>query len=179
DVIMVGEIRDYDTASIAIKAALTGHLVLSTLHTNDAPSSINRLVDMGVEPFLVGASLLLVVAQRLARRICTKCTQPYHPSADLMRQLGIDPEKAGELTFYEGQGCANCTDTGYRGRLALYEVMEMTEPLSNGCIEKASNNELKAIARREGMRTLRDSGIVKVLEGLTTVSEVLSVTYEN
>jgi len=179
DVIMVGEIRDYETASISIKAALTGHLVLSTLHTNDAPSSINRLVDMGVEPFLVGASLLLVVAQRLSRRICTKCSQPYTPSSDLMRQLGIDPEKAGELTFHEGRGCSNCTDTGYRGRLALYEVMEMTEALSNACIEKASNNDLKAIARREGMRTLRDSGIVKVLEGLTTVSEVLSVTYEN
>jgi len=96
-----------------------------------------------------------------------------------MKQLGIDPEKAGSLTFYEGQGCPNCTDTGYRGRLALYEVMEMSEGLSNACIEKSSNNEIKAIARREGMRTLRDSGIVKVLEGLTTVSEVLSVTYEN
>ncbi len=179
DIIMVGEIRDYDTGSIAIKAALTGHLVLSTLHTNDAPSSINRLIDMGIEPFLVGASLLLVVAQRLARRICTKCSQPYAPSMDLMTQLGIDPEKAGELTFHEGQGCPNCTDTGYRGRVALYEVLEMSDALSNGCIEKASNNDLRMIARREGMRTLRDSGIVKVLEGSTTVSEVLSVTYEN
>lgn len=179
DVIMVGEIRDYETASISIKAALTGHLVLSTLHTNDAPSSINRLVDMGIEPFLVGASLLLVVAQRLARRICPKCSHAFKPTPDLMTELGMDPSKAEDIVFYEGKGCPHCSDTGYRGRLALYEVMEMSEALSNACIQKASTNELRMIARREGMRSLRDSGIVKVLEGATTVSEVLSVTYEN
>lgn len=179
DVIMVGEIRDYETASISIKAALTGHLVLSTLHTNDAPSSINRMVDMGIEPFLVGASLLLVVAQRLARRICPKCSHAFKPTSDLMAELGMDPSKAEEIAFYEGKGCPHCSDTGYRGRLALYEVMEMSEALSNACIQKASTNELRMIARREGMRSLRDSGIVKVLEGATTVSEVLSVTYEN
>jgi type IV pilus assembly protein PilB len=179
DIIMLGEIRDLETASIAIKAALTGHLVLSTLHTNDAPSSINRLVDMGIEPFLVGASLLLVVAQRLARKICPHCKQPYKPTADLLRQLGVDPEKGKNLVFYEGRGCAACNDTGYKGRVALYEVMEMDEDLSDAAIRGLSNQEIKSVARRNGMRTLRDSGIVKVIEGTTTVSEVLSVTFEN
>ena len=179
DVIMLGEIRDLDTASIAIKAALTGHLVLSTLHTNDAPSSLNRLVDMGIEPFLVGASLILVVAQRLARRICGSCKVPYTPNADLLTQLGVDPVQGKDLTFYEGKGCPACNDTGYRGRLALYEVLEMDDDLSDAAIKGLSNQEIKAIARRNGMMTLRDSGIAKIIEGITTVSEVVSVTFEN
>jgi type IV pilus assembly protein PilB len=179
DVIMLGEIRDYDTASIAIKAALTGHLVLSTLHTNDASSSINRLIDMGIEPFLVGASLILVVAQRLARRICPKCKQSYEPTVELLEELGMDPAKASELLFYEGKGCAACNDTGYKGRIALYEVLEMCDDLSDAAISRVSNQEMKQIARRTGMKTLRDGGIQKIIEGLTTVSEVLSVTFEN
>lgn len=179
DIIMVGEIRDHETASISIKAALTGHLVLSTLHTNDAPSSLNRLVDMGIEPFLVGASLILIVAQRLARKICPMCKEAYKPSRELLEDLGVDPSLADSLTFYEGRGCANCNDTGYRGRLALYEVMEMDEELSDAAIKRLSNYEIKQIARKNGMKSLRDSGIVKAMEGLTTVSEVLSVTFEN
>jgi len=179
DIIMIGEIRDLETASIAIKAALTGHLVLSTLHTNDAPSSLNRLIDMGIEPFLVGASLILVVAQRLARRICPACKAPYMPTADLLGQLGVDPDRVKGLAFYEGKGCPSCNDTGYKGRLALYEVMEMDEELSDGAIKGFSNQEIKAIARKNGMLTLRDSGIVKIIEGITTISEVLSVTFEN
>ncbi len=179
DIIMIGEIRDLDTASIAVKAALTGHFVLSTLHTNDAPSSLNRLIDMGVEPFLVGASLLLVVAQRLVRKICPECKRPYQPTPELLQQLGVDPSLAVSLTFYEGKGCSNCSDTGYRGRMALYEVMEMDEELSDAAIKGLPNKEIKAIARKNGMHTLRDSGIAKIMDGLTTVEEVLSTTYEN
>jgi type IV pilus assembly protein PilB len=179
DIMMVGEIRDHDTASIAIKAALTGHLVLSTLHTNDAPSSLNRLIDMGIEPFLVGASLILVVAQRLVRKICPECKQAYQPSPELVEELGLDPLRAGTLTFYEGRGCAHCNDTGYRGRMAIYEVMEMDEELSDAAIQRVSNRDMKVIARKNGLQTLRDSGILKVIEGSTTVSEVLSTTFEN
>lgn len=179
DIIMIGEIRDLDTASIAVKAALTGHFVLSTLHTNDAPSSLNRLIDMGLEPFLVGASLLLVVAQRLVRKICPECKRSYQPTPELIQQLGLDLALADQYVFYEGKGCSNCSDTGYRGRMALYEVMEMDEELSDAAIKSQSNRDIKAIARKNGMKTLRDSGIVKVLDGLTTVQEVLSTTYEN
>lgn len=179
DIIMIGEIRDLDTASIAVKAALTGHFVLSTLHTNDAPSSLNRLVDMGVEPFLVGASLLLVVAQRLVRKICPECKRSYQPPPELLQQLGLDPTLSSSLTFYEGKGCSNCSETGYRGRMALYEVMEMDEELSDAAIKGLPNKEIKAIARKNGMHTLRDSGIAKIMDGLTTIEEVLSTTYEN
>jgi type IV pilus assembly protein PilB len=179
DIIMVGEIRDHETASIAIKAALTGHLVLSTLHTNDAPSSINRLIDMGIEPFLVGASLILVIAQRLVRKICPDCKRSYVPSPELVEELGLDPGLAHTLTFYEGNGCISCNDTGYRGRMAIYEVMEMSEDLSDAAIQRLSNREIQMIARRNNMRTLRDAGITKVIEGVTTVKEVLSTTFEN
>jgi type IV pilus assembly protein PilB len=179
DIIMIGEIRDKETASIAVKAALTGHFVLSTLHTNDAPSSLNRLIDMGLEPFLVGASLLLVVAQRLVRKICPECKRSYQPTSELLQQLGMEPSQAESLLFYEGKGCNNCNDTGYRGRMALYEVMEMDEELADAAIKGLPNREIKVIARKNGMNTLRDSGIVKVLDGLTTVEEVLSTTYEN
>ncbi|KXK37009.1 MAG: Type II secretion system protein E [Candidatus Hinthialibacteria bacterium OLB16] len=179
DIIMIGEIRDLETASIAVKAALTGHFVLSTLHTNDAPSSLNRLVDMGLEPFLVGASLLLVVAQRLVRKVCPECKRPYQPTPELIHQLGLDMATADQLVFFEGKGCGNCNETGYRGRMALYEVMEMDEELSDAAIKGLSNRDIKNIARKNGMKTLRDSGIVKVLDGMTTVQEVLSTTYEN
>ena len=179
DIIMLGEIRDKETAGIAIKAALTGHLVLSTLHTNDAPSSINRLADMGIEPFLIGASLIMVVAQRLVRKICLDCKKPYKPTPDLLAQLGIDPTKGQALTLYNGSGCAACADTGYRGRIALYEVMEMDEELSDAAVKGKSNRDIKTIARKNGMRTLRDSGVIKVIEGLTSVEEVLSTTFEN
>ncbi len=179
DVVMVGEIRDFETAEIAIKAALTGHLVLSTLHTNDAPSTTTRLIDMGVEPFLVTASVILVIAQRLVRRICPTCKKAYKPEPELLQQLGIRPKPGRELVFYEGEGCPACSDTGYRGRLALYEVMEMDDHISHCVMTGMHAKDLKKEARKQGMLSLRDSGIRKVLAGLTTVKEVLSVTFEN
>jgi type IV pilus assembly protein PilB len=179
DIVMIGEIRDIETAEIAVKAALTGHLVLSTLHTNDAPSTPMRMIDMGVEPFLVTASVILVIAQRLTRRICSSCKEPYKPSPELLEQLGIRPKPGRELIFYEGKGCPACSETGYRGRLALYEVMEMDEHLSHCIMQGTHTNDLKREARKQGMLTLRDSGIRKILAGLTTVKEVLSVTMEN
>jgi len=179
DVVMIGEIRDFETAEIAIKAALTGHLVLSTLHTNDAPSTMMRLIDMGVEPFLVTASVILVIAQRLARRICPSCKKAYKPTPELLEQLGIRPKPGRELVFYEGQGCPACSDTGYRGRLALYEAMDMNDQLAHCIMQGMHSKDLKKEARKQGMLTLRDSGIRKLLAGLTTVKEVLSVTYEN
>lgn len=179
DIVMIGEIRDFETAEIAIKAALTGHLVLSTLHTNDAPSTATRLIDMGVEPFLVTASVILVIAQRLVRRICQTCKQPYKPSAELLEQLGIRPKPGHDLVFYEGAGCPSCSETGYRGRMALYEVMEMDDQLGHCIMQGMHSKDLKKEARKRGMLSLRDSGIRKVLAGLTTVKEVLSVTFEN
>ncbi len=179
DIVMIGEIRDFETAEIAIKAALTGHLVLSTLHTNDAPSTATRLIDMGVEPFLVTASLILVIAQRLARRICPTCKKSYKPSPELLQQLGIRPKPGRELVFYEGEGCPACSDTGYRGRIALFEVMEIDDHLSHCIMQGMQSKDLKREARKQGMLSLRDSGIRKVLTGLTTVKEVLSVTFEN
>jgi len=179
DIVMIGEIRDFETAEIAIKAALTGHLVLSTLHTNDAPSTATRLIDMGVEPFLVTASLILVIAQRLARRICPTCKKSYKPSPELLKQLGIRPKPGRELVFYEGEGCPACSDTGYRGRIALYEIMEIDDHVSHCIMQGMQSKELKKEARKQGMLSLRDSGIRKVLSGLTTVKEVLSVTFEN
>jgi type IV pilus assembly protein PilB len=179
DVVMIGEIRDFETGEIAVKAALTGHLVLSTLHTNDAPSTPTRMIDMGIEPFLVTASLILVIAQRLVRRICSHCKKPYKPSPELLQQLGIRPKPGKELVFYEGEGCSACADTGYRGRVALYEVMEMDDHLSHCIMQGMHSNDLKKEARKQGMLTLRDSGIRKVLAGMTTVKEVVSVTFEN
>ncbi|MEN6625356.1 MAG: type IV-A pilus assembly ATPase PilB [Candidatus Sumerlaeia bacterium] len=177
DIIMVGEIRDLETAEIGIKAALTGHLVLSTLHTNDAPSSISRLTNMGVEPFLVTASLNMLVAQRLVRKICSECKVEIQPPADLLHTVGIDPEP-GQV-FYEGPGCANCTGTGFRGRIALYEVLVMTDTLRDAVISGAPTNRIKQLAISQGMQTLRMAGRNKILEGRTTIGEVLSATVED
>ncbi len=174
DIIMVGEIRDFETAEIAVKAALTGHLVLSTLHTNDAPSSISRLTNMGVESFLVTASLNMLVAQRLVRRICVECKSEVQPTPDRLK--AIDIESAPGVTFHEGTGCGHCNGTGFRGRLALYEVLLMSEALREAVIHGAPTNKLKQVAIEEGMRTLRMSGRTKILEGRTTISEVLSAT---
>lgn len=179
DVVMIGEIRDLDTAEICIKAALTGHLVFSTLHTNDAPSSVNRLTNMGVEPFLITASLILVVAQRLTRRICPNCKDTYKPEPEILRELGINPDEHRDTVFYQGRGCSRCSGTGYRGRVAIYEVMAMDEELSKCIIQGMPSNDLKREARQRGMLTLRDSGIRKVLAGLTTIEEVLGATFEN
>jgi len=173
DVIMVGEIRDLETADIAVKAALTGHLVLSTLHTNDAPSSIQRLSNMGVEPFLITASLNMIVAQRLVRRICEHCKEPVNHPAELLQSVGIE---AGSGRLYQGVGCDQCRGSGYRGRLALYEVLIVSDRLRDEIIAGKSSTELKRVAVEEGMQTLRQSGINKIKSGLTTIEEVLATT---
>ncbi|MEM7151926.1 MAG: type IV-A pilus assembly ATPase PilB [Myxococcota bacterium] len=177
DIIMVGEIRDFETAEIAVKAALTGHLVLSTLHTNDAPSTINRMLNMGVEPFLVTASVNMIVAQRLARRICKDCTVPDPEITDeALIDAGMPAKEAKGCTAKKGGGCKTCGDTGYKGRVALYEVMVLTDPLKDLVLQGASTAELKAEAIRLGMATLRRSGLNKLGEGMTTLEEVLRVT---
>ncbi len=177
DIIMVGEIRDFETAEIGVKAALTGHLVLSTLHTNDAPSTINRLLNMGVEPFLVTASLNLILAQRLARKICNECKEPHPVSKETLMELGVSPEEAAKVQHvWKGKGCTVCSNTGYKGRVALYEVMWLYDEIKDVIIQGASAAELKATAIRLGMKTLRMSGISKVLDGVTTIEEVTRVT---
>jgi type IV pilus assembly protein PilB len=176
DIIMVGEIRDFETAEIAVKAALTGHLVLSTLHTNDAPATISRLLNMGVEPFLITASVNLVLAQRLARKICADCKAPIEFDKDALRDMGVSPDLLETAKVYKGAGCATCNGTGYKGRIALYEVMRFTDELKELVLGGASGAELKAAAIKNGMSTLRVSGIKKILEGITTPEEVLRVT---
>jgi type IV pilus assembly protein PilB len=176
DIIMVGEIRDFETAEIAVKAALTGHMVLSTLHTNDAPSTINRLLNMGVEPFLVTASVNLILAQRLARRICKDCTEEIPANPQSLIDMGMSPEDAAAVRMHKGRGCRTCNDTGYKGRVALYEVMTMGEELKEMVLQGASTAELKAEAIRLGMQTLRMAGIRKIIEGVTTPEEVTRVS---
>lgn len=179
DIILVGEIRDFETAEIGIKAALTGHLVLSTLHTNDAPSSINRLLNMGIEPFLVSSAINLIVAQRLVRKICSECKVPITIAADSFAKLGIPPaeyEQYKNITFYKGTGCDACNNTGYKGRIALYEVVTVTDPIKELILQGASALEIKREAISQGMITLRRSGIKKLLEGVTSLEEVLKTT---
>lgn len=176
DIIMIGEIRDYETAEIAIKASLTGHLVLSTLHTNDAPSTINRLLNMGVEPFLVASSVNIVVAQRLARRICDNCKEPLSLPPEALIDIGIPTAEVSHTQVYHGKGCSKCSNTGYRGRVALYECMAMSEGLKEYVLNGASAAEIKRQAIVEGMISLRMSGITYLKEGVTTVEEVLRVT---
>lgn len=177
DIIMVGEIRDLETAQIAVKAALTGHLVLSTLHTNDAPSTVDRLINMGVESFLLISSINLIAAQRLVRRICEKCKEPVTVSPEILINLGVDSAEVGAgFSTYSGRGCGNCNDTGYRGRLAIYEVMVMHEGLKELILRNASVVELKREAVKLGMSTLRMSALEKVRAGLTTIEETVRVT---
>jgi type IV pilus assembly protein PilB len=176
DIIMVGEVRDYETAEIAIKAALTGHLVLSTLHTNDAPSTISRMLNMGVEPFLVSASTNLILAQRLCRKVCKECQEAVTVPLPALIDLGFNPEEAKAIKCYHGRGCMTCSETGYKGRIALYEVMVMKENIKNMILEGASTSELRETARGNGMLTLRESGLQKIREGTTTIEEVLRVT---
>jgi len=176
DIIMVGEIRDYETAEIAVKAALTGHLVLSTLHTNDAPSTVNRLLNMGIEPFLVSSSCNLILAQRLARKICKDCRAAVQISEKALLDLGLTREEASKMAFSKGSGCATCGGTGYKGRIALYEVMPFTDLIKDLVLNGASSSEIKKAAIRDGMKSLRMSGITKASEGVTTIEEVLRVT---
>jgi type IV pilus assembly protein PilB len=175
DIIMVGEIRDGEVGEIAIEAALTGHLVLSTLHTNDAPSTITRLVNMEIEPFLVAAALNVVVAQRLCRRICKDC-KDVDPavSQEMLVSCGISPASAAKLTVYKGKGCPNCNNTGYKGRVAIYEVLEMTPSIKEILLRMGSTDEIKRQAIKEGMKTLRMCALTKVAQGLTTLDEAIS-----
>ncbi len=174
DIVLVGEVRDVETAKTAVEAALTGHLVLTTLHTNDSASSINRLVDMGVEPYLVSSALDSILAQRLARRICEKCRTPKEASDDIVRQMGYDPAD-GPITIYDAVGCKVCSDTGYRGRFSINEVLLVTEEIQRLAVERRPSDEIKAVAIEQGMRTLRQDGLEKVKLGLTTLEEVLRV----
>ena len=176
NIILVGEIRDFETAEIAVKAALTGHLVLSTLHTNDAPSTVNRLMNMGIEPFLVASSLNLVCAQRLVRRICKNCTEPHPTPPPALMQAGFSAEDAKTVVPNRGKGCEKCNNTGYKGRVGLYEVMEVTEELRELILVGASALELRRKAVDEGMITLRGSGLRKVKEGVTTIEEIVRET---
>ncbi len=176
DIIMVGEIRDFETAEISVKAALTGHMVLSTLHTNDAPATISRMLNMGVEPFLITASVNLVLAQRLARRVCVDCKREVELDQQAMLDMGVSEEQLQTARVVKGAGCNTCNNTGYKGRVALYEVMKFTDSLKEMVLQGASTAELKVAAIREGMKTLRASGIGKILDGVTTPEEVLRVT---
>lgn len=177
DVIMVGEIRDRETAEIAVQAALTGHLVLSTLHTNDAPSAFTRLIDMGIEPFLITSSVIGVLAQRLARTICPKCKEAYRPPREAVRRLSEELLDEEELVLYRGEGCEFCRQTGYKGRTGVYELLVVTDRIRELVIRRASASEIREGARSEGFRTMRDDGIRKVLEGVTTIEEILRVVY--
>ena len=176
NIVLVGEIRDFETAEIAVKAALTGHLVLSTLHTNDAPSTINRLMNMGIEPFLVATSVHLIVAQRLVRRICKECTAPIEVPAQALIDAGFTPEDAKGIQPQKGRGCGTCNNTGYKGRVGLYEVFRVTDEVRQLVLEGASSIELKARAMEDGMISLRYSGLRKVKLGMTTMEEVVRET---
>ncbi len=176
DIVLIGEIRDHETAQIAIEAALTGHLVLTTLHTNDAPSAVTRLVEMGIEPFLVGSALDCVLAQRLARRLCMSCREEYKPTPETLAAARFPWDPAGPLpVLYRSKGCAKCAHTGYRGRVALHEVMQVSETLERMAVERATTAEITSAARAEGMQSLRLDGMAKVLGGVTSLDEVLRV----
>jgi len=176
NVILVGEIRDLETAEIAIQAALTGHLVFSTLHTNDAPSAITRLIDIGVQPFLVSSSIQAIMAQRLLRRVCQTCKTPYEPKAFELQVAGINAADAGGVQFYKGAGCAECNGTGYKGRVGIFEMMELDTQLREMAFNRTPTNRLRDQAVASGMRTLKQDGIRKVLQGVTTIEEVVRVT---
>lgn len=176
DIVLVGEIRDHETAVISIEASLTGHLVLSTLHTNDAPSALTRLVEIGSEPFLVATALSAVVAQRLARRLCSKCKAPASESTELLTSIGFPHDPADPPQLYRAVGCPTCSSTGYRGRIALHEVMTLTDALEELVVARATGTEMRQVALAEGMVSLRDDGWSKVAQGLTTIEEVLRVS---
>jgi len=176
NIILVGEIRDFETAEIAVKAALTGHLVLSTLHTNDAPSTINRLMNMGIEPYLVATSVILIAAQRLIRRVCANCKGPTEVAPQVLVSLGFTPEEAKSVQVMKGKGCERCNNTGYKGRVALIEVLEVSEEIREMILSGASSIEIKRKGIEEGMLSLRRSGLVKIKEGITTIEEVVRET---
>lgn len=176
DIILVGEIRDFETAEIAFKAASTGHLVVSTLHTNDAPSTVVRLTEMGVAPYIITSTVNLVVAQRLVGRICESCKAPIEVPAQTLVNLGVAPEDVKNYSLFKGKGCASCSGTGIRGRIAIFELMTMTEKLKEAILKGASSGQLRYLAREQGMRTLRRSALLKLRRGLTTIEEVLNAS---
>ncbi len=176
DKILIGEIRDLETGQIAVQASLTGHVVLSTLHTNDAPSSVTRMLDLGVEPFLLAATLEAIVAQRLVRTICPKCKKEYTPGEEELLELDLKPQDVGDRTFHYGQGCDDCNGTGYRGRTAIFEIMLITDELRKLISAQSSTGHIRQIAKAGGMNTLRDSGLLAIYDGLTTIEEVVRET---
>ena len=176
DTILVGEMRDNETASMGIQASLTGHLVFSTLHTNDAPSAVTRMVDMGVPGYMVASSVIAILAQRLVRVNCPKCNQPFTPSQEVLRDAGITPEMAAGAKFMKGKGCGNCQKNGYRGRLGIFELMIVTSKIRELMFEGCSTQEIRTIAIAQGMNTLYQDGIDKVLNGITTFDEVYRVS---
>ncbi|PLX83821.1 MAG: type IV-A pilus assembly ATPase PilB [Desulfuromonas sp.] len=176
DIIMIGEIRDFETAEIGIKAALTGHMVLSTLHTNDAPSTVNRLLNMGIEPFLVASAVNLISAQRLGRRVCAECKEPEDHSRDALLAAGVPEDQIGKFVTYRGVGCSVCNDTGYKGRIGIYQVMPMLEDLKEMVLSGANTAEIKQESMRLGIKTMRQSALTKMMEGVTTLEEVLRCT---
>jgi type IV pilus assembly protein PilB len=177
DIILVGEIRDKETVEIAIKASMTGHLVLSTFHTNDAPSAISRFIYMGVEPYLLASTLNLVIAQRLVRRICSRCKAPVDLNEEVIRRLNIDPKNAEDAVFYHGRGCKACGGTGYFGRLPIFEFLAMDSEMRETITARASESQIRSLARRKDYGGLLESGVGKILRGLTTAEEVLSATF--
>jgi type IV pilus assembly protein PilB len=179
DIIMVGEIRDFETAEIAVKAALTGHLVLSTLHTNDAASTITRLINMGIEPFLISSSLILIIAQRLVRKLCSHCKKEEKYSKENLIKIGFPEDLTEQIKIYSPQGCPECNNTGYSGRIALYEVMPIKEEIKELILTGAPATEIKKEAVKLGMITLRQSGINKIIQGITSVDEVMKITFED
>ena len=173
---MVGEIRDLETAEIAAQSSLTGHLVFTTLHTNDAPSAIARLLDLGIEPFLITATIEGVVAQRLVRKICKNCKEAYEPNEEQLLELDLKPEDVRGKTFYYGRGCDQCNNTGYRGRMGIFEIMTFTDEVRELVMNHASTNVLRNASKKTGMRTLREKGLNAIYNGLTTIEEVVKET---
>jgi len=176
DVILVGEIRDLETAQIAVQASLTGHLVFTTLHTNDAPSTILRMVDLGIEAFLITATVEAIVAQRLVRRICNSCKEEYSPSEEELMELKLQKGDVADRTFFRGKGCETCNHSGYKGRLALFEIMEFDDTLRELILAQTSTAVLRVEAQKRGMRSLRESGLLSIYDGQTTIDEVVRET---
>jgi type IV pilus assembly protein PilB len=177
DVVLVGEIRDHETAEMAFRAALTGHLVLSTLHTNDAPGAATRLVDMGIAPYLIASTVIGILAQRLVRRLCSHCRETYEPAAEELERLQLTPEQAAKIQFNRGRGCTHCRNTGYQGRIALYELMMMNNELRDGISQGMNAAQLRQVALRSGMKSLKYDGLMKVHQGITSAAEVAKVMF--
>jgi type II secretory ATPase GspE/PulE/Tfp pilus assembly ATPase PilB-like protein len=176
DIVLIGEIRDEETADIAIKFSLTGHLVFTTLHANDAPSTITRLIDIGIKPYLVGSSLCLVMAQRLVRKICPHCISDYHPTEQELKDCGITPEEAAQINFKIGRGCVHCDNTGYSGRTGIFELLTINPEIRRIIYEGGNQDLIEEAALRNGMRSLHDAAIIKMKEGITTIREVIKMT---